>query len=110
MFVSCWDYDLVSSKWCCAICLTINKVGCEKLKVEKSCFMQKATFSLAEYLRQFLELKENKFDIFAIQALLYLFNQQIAALKTVIKSFSGKCGNVCSPRVVKFFIHYRSED
>ena len=58
------------------VCLTINKVGCDKLKVEKSCFMQKATFSLAEYLRPFLELKENKFDIFAklfIQALLYLF-------------------------------------
>ena len=65
VFVSCWDYDSESSKWCWAICLTINKVGCEKLKVEKSCFMQKATFSVAEYLRPFLELKENKFDIFA---------------------------------------------
>ena len=38
-----------------------------------------------------------------IQALLYLFNQEIAALKTVIKSFPGKCGNVCSPREVNFF-------
>ena len=67
--------------------------------------MQKAAFSLTDYLKPFLELKENKFDILAklfIQALLYLFNQQTAALKIVIKSFSGKCGNVCSPRVVKF--------
>ena len=40
-----------------------------------------------------------------IYALLYLFNEEIAALKNVIKSFPGKCGNVCSPREVKFFLY-----
>ena len=68
--------------------------------------MQKATFSLAEYMRPFLEVQENKFDVWAklfIYALLYLFNQEIDAPESVTKSLPGKCGNVCSPREVNCF-------